>query len=53
MLGMVALENARSSVGIAKEPQELPARGKHELTVFPVCIVLYFPREALGCLMQE
>lgn len=46
------MENERSSARIARQPQELAEGRKRELVVVPVCIVVVFPREALGCPVQ-
>lgn len=44
--GIAALENGRSHVRMAQEPQELAVR-KFEFIVVPVGMVVCFPREAL------
>lgn len=46
------MENGKASARIAGEPQELPEDGKPEFIVVPVCVVAYFPREALDCLVK-
>lgn len=53
MFEIVALLRERSSARIAREPQELDEGRKHILIEVPSFLVMHFPREAVGCLVQE
>lgn len=39
--------------GLPGSPRSYLKTGKHEFTVAPVCMVAYFPRETLHCLVQK